>query len=250
MNILKKLLYRLPSSLFSLKETEPEDAYNTWSEYYDAQPDNLMLALDEALFTSLIDNVDFHNKIIADVGCGTGRNWKKVYAKHPARLIGYDVSEGMLKVLCGKFPEADTHLLTTNHLELLDNGSCDIIVSTLAIAHIKDLEDAFREWNRVLKDDGHIIITDYHPDALLKGGNRTFRHNGKLIAVKNYIHPIVNILDIVNKLNLKVDDFIERKIDDSVKHYYEKQQAIGVYERFKGTSIIYGAHLTRKNAAK
>jgi hypothetical protein len=51
-------------------------------------------------------------------------------------------------------------------------------------------------------------------------------------------------------LNLKVDDFIERKIDDSVKHYYEKQQAIGVYERFKGTSIIYGAHLTRKNAAK
>jgi ubiquinone/menaquinone biosynthesis C-methylase UbiE len=250
MTILNKLRQILPPSLFSLKETEPEDAYNTWSQYYDAQPDNLMLALDEAIFKTLFAKVDFHNKIIADIGCGTGRHWKKMYAKQPSRIIGYDVSEGMLKVLKNKYPEAETHHLKTNHLAALENGSCDIIISNLAIAHIQDFEDAFTEWSCVLKTDGHIIITDYHPDTLSKGGNRTFRHNGRLIAVKNYIHPIIKIMDIASKLNFKVDDFTERKIDDSVKHYYEKQQAIKVFERFKGTSIIYGAHLTRKNAAK
>ncbi len=229
---------------------EVEDAYNIWASGYDDQPDNLMFALDETLFTELITNVDFHNKIIADIGCGTGRHWKKIYEKHPAKIIGYDVSEGMLKVLKEKFPDAETQQLKSNHLEGLGNNSCDILISTLAIAHIKDIEDAFAEWDGVLKKDGHIIITDYHPDALSKGGNRTFRHNGKMIAVKNYIHPIEKIKDIAFKWGFKFNAFIEKTIDEQVKHYYGKQNALKVYEQFKGTQIIYGAHLTRTDAAK
>lgn len=249
MSTLNELLHRIPSFLFLAKKTEPADAYNIWSQYYDTQPDNLMLDQDEAIFTTLFAKVDIPNKVIADIGCGTGRHWKKIYAKHPARVIGYDVSEGMLKALKNKYPEAETYQIKTNRLDLLENGSCDILISNLAIAHIEDLEGALKEWSRVLKADGHIIITDYHPDTLSKGGNRTFRHNGKLIAVRNYIHPIAKIMDITSKLNFKIVDFTERKIDDTVKHYYEKQGAIKVFERFKGTSIIYGAHLTRRNAA-
>jgi ubiquinone/menaquinone biosynthesis C-methylase UbiE len=250
MKAVKKFRNQLSSRLFRLKEMEVEDAYNIWSSGYDDQPDNLMLALDEAVFNGLIAEVDFQHKIIADVGCGTGRHWKKIYAKLPARIIGYDVSEGMLRVLKEKFSEAETHQLKSNRLVKLENNSCDILISTLAIAHIRDIEDAFAEWSRVLKKDGHIIITDYHPDALSKGGNRTFRHNGKLIAVKNYIYPTEKIKDIADKLDFKFNAFIEKTIDERVKHYYEKQNAMKVYERFKGMQIIYGAHLTRKNAAE
>jgi ubiquinone/menaquinone biosynthesis C-methylase UbiE len=241
---------QLVSRLFSLKETEVEEAYDMWAQSYDAQPDNLMLALDEAVFSELIAKISFQSKVIADVGCGTGRHWAKLYVKEPGRLIGYDVSQGMLRALKEKFPKAETHQLTSNHLEELENESCDVIVSTLAAAHIEDIEDAFLEWKRVLKSGGHIIITDYHPDTLAKGGNRTFTHNGKLIAVKNYVHPLAKIWSISNTLGFKVDRFIEKQIDESVKHYYEKQNAIKVYERFKGTSIIYGAHLIKENAAK
>jgi len=245
-----KLRNQLSSRLFPLKEMEAEDAYNIWSSGYDDQPDNLMLALDEALFTGLIATVDFHNKTIVDVGCGTGRHWEKIYAKQPALIIGYDVSERMLKILKEKFPEAKTHQLKSNRLEGLENNSCDILISTLAIAHISDIENAFAEWNRVLKANGHIIITDYHPDALLKGGNRTFTHNGKLIAVKNYIHPTERIKDIADKLGFKFNTFIEKRIDERVKHFYEKQNALKVYERFMGMHIIYGTHLTKTNVAE
>ena len=223
-NFLHKLRH-LSSRLFPLQEKEPAEAYDIWAQYYDAQPDNLMLALDEEIFTELISKVALDNKVIVDVGCGTGRHWGKIYAKQPSRMIGYDVSEGMLKVLKEKFPEAETHRLTDNSLKPLPDRSCDVVISTLAAAHIQDIEDALREWARVLKPDGHIILTDYHPDTLAKGGNRTFTHNGKLIAVKNYVHPLVKIWGVSSKLGFKVDTFIERQIDESVKHYYDKHNA-------------------------
>jgi ubiquinone/menaquinone biosynthesis C-methylase UbiE len=249
---MKRLMHitkKISSKLVFFNENEPSDAYNMWSEEYDSQPDNLMLALDELIFTELISNIDFKDKVIADIGCGTGRHWEKMLLKQPANIIGFDVSKGMLEVIKRKFPEAEVHQLKTNKLEVLKNESCDIIVSTLALAHIKDIEDAFTEWNRVLKPNCHIIITDYHPETLAKGGNRTFRHKGKIVAVKNYVHTIKEIGAITNKLNLQIDYFIERKIDESVKHYYEKQNALKVYGKFYGTPIIYGAHLTRRNAA-
>jgi ubiquinone/menaquinone biosynthesis C-methylase UbiE len=244
---LHKLKQRL-SNLFSGGETEPEEAYDKWAKAYDAQPGNLMLDLDELLFSKLIKDIPFSNKVIVDVGCGTGRHWKELHAKQPAKVIGYDVSEGMLKVLKEKFPQAITYKLESNYLQGLQDKSCDIIITTLAIAHIENIEEAFKEWNRVLKTDGHIIITDYHPDTLQKGGNRTFMYNGKLIAIKNYVHPLEKIKTLADKLNFKLDTLIELKIDDSVKHYYEKQSALYVFERFKGTPIIYGTHLVRKDA--
>jgi len=236
--------------LFPTKEKDVEEAYDLWSHSYDAQPGNLMFALDESIFTKFIQKVSFQNKVIVDVGCGTGRHWDKLYAKNPMRLIGYDVSHGMLKILKEKYPNAETHRLISNSLEGLENNSCEIIISTLAAAHIEDIEDAFTQWNRVLKPGGHIIMTDYHPNALAKGGNRTFTHNGKLIAVKNYVHPLAKIWGIANKLGFRMEAFKEKQIDESVKHYYEKQNAIKVYERFKGTSIIYGVHLIKGDAAK
>src|SRR6185312_10935044 len=164
MTLLGKVKRRLSKYLFPIKETAPEPAYDLWSESYDAQPDNLMLALDEDVFSKLISNSSFEGKIVVDVGCGTGRHWRKIMDKKPARLIGYDVSEGMLQMLKQKFPGAETHKLQDDHLTGLENNGCDVIVSTLALAHILHPENAFNEWYRVLKPGGEIIITDYHPE--------------------------------------------------------------------------------------
>ncbi|HXS37532.1 MAG TPA: class I SAM-dependent methyltransferase [Flavipsychrobacter sp.] len=248
MTLLGKVKRRISRYLFPVKETDPEAAYDLWSQSYDAQPDNLMLALDEAVFSALIGKSSFQGKVIADVGCGTGRHWKKILEKRPSRLLGFDVSEGMLQMLKQKFLNAETYQLKDNHLPGLENNSCDIIISTLALAHIMEPQNAFMEWVRVLKPGGEIIITDYHPDALSKGGNRTFTVNGKMIAVKNYVHPISEIKRIIADLQLEILHFDERVIDDSVKHYYEKQNAMHVFERFKGTPIIYGIHLKKKDA--
>lgn len=244
------MLKNIKKYLFPARESEPEKAYNRWSESYDDQPGNLMLDLDEILFSELLNGFSLRDKIIIDVGCGTGRHWKKIYAKEPKNIIGYDVSGGMLEILKKKYPNAEVHKLSSNKLGASGKASCDVVVSTLALAHIENAEEALTEWHRVLKNNGHIVITDYHPDALAKGGNRTFIHKGKQIAIRNYVHPISDIIKIAQSLNLKEEQIKEIRIDESMKHYYEKQNAINVYEKFKGTPIIYGLVLFKEDAAK
>src|SRR6266852_8386048 len=60
-------------------EINAMEAYEIWSNSYDNQPGNLMLDLDELIFSSLVANIDLDNKRVADVGCGTGRHWQKIY---------------------------------------------------------------------------------------------------------------------------------------------------------------------------
>ncbi|HEX2629616.1 MAG TPA: class I SAM-dependent methyltransferase, partial [Chitinophagaceae bacterium] len=157
------------------KDTDPATAYDLWAAAYDNQPGNLMLDLDEGVFSGLLDTIPVSGKTIVDVGCGTGRHWKKILAGLPQRLIGYDVSAGMLQKLREKISGAETYLLQKEKMPEMADHSCDAIVSTLTVAHIPFIETALKEWDRILKSGAHIIITDYHPEALAKGGKRTFR---------------------------------------------------------------------------
>jgi ubiquinone/menaquinone biosynthesis C-methylase UbiE len=244
------MLSRLKEYLFFSfkKETGPAEAYDNWALSYDNQPENLMLALDEVLINEIFSTTDFTTKVIADIGCGTGRYWQKIFDSKPARLLGYDVSEGMLDILKEKIPFAETFLLTNNRLKELKDESCDIIISTLTVAHIKNIEEALHEWARVLKPGGEMIITDFHPDALAKGAKRTFRHNNEPVIIRNYVHSIEKLKAIIRQLNLEILRLKEKRINDSVKYYYEKQNAIAVFNKFYGTPVIYAIHLKKADA--
>lgn len=243
---------RLKQYLFPVRrpESEPAAAYDIWSQQYDNQPNNLMLALDEDLTSGLLDRVDVRGRVVADVGCGTGRHWKKLFDRGPARLSGYDVSGGMLDILRQKYKGAETYQLENERLAGLAENSCDLVLSTLTVAHIPDLEAALREWRRVLKPGGDILITDYHPQALARGGQRTFREGDRVIAVRNYIYPLKKVRAIAGRLGLQVVELQERRVDDTMKPYYEKQQALAVFERFRGVPIIYGVHLKKGDAVQ
>jgi ubiquinone/menaquinone biosynthesis C-methylase UbiE len=230
---------------FPQKETDPARAYDLWATAYDNQPGNLMLDLDEEVFTGLLKETVVTGKTITDIGCGTGRHWQKILSRNPKQLIGYDVSAGMLDKLKEKFPEAETHLLQHDQLAASANRSCDLIISTLTLAHIQQLGEALKEWDRVLKHGAEIIITDYHPEALAKGGKRTFKHEGKTWVVKNYIHSIEKIRECARQLGWREIRFVERVIDDSVKGYYERQNALALFEEYSDIAIIYGIHLTK-----
>ncbi len=231
--------------MFGAKETDPELAYDEWAGSYDSQPDNLMLALDEELFSSLLTGIEITNKVVADIGCGTGRHWRKILDGSPAKLIGYDVSDGMLQMLKQKYPQAETHRLTDSNLPGLEDNSCDLVMSTLTVAHIKNLEEAMQEWCRVLKQGGDMVITDYHPVALAKGAKRTFKRDGKTVAIINHIHSIEKLRTMAKQLQLVEMRLMERQIDESVRPYYEKQQATQLFETWKGVPIIYGIHLKK-----
>jgi ubiquinone/menaquinone biosynthesis C-methylase UbiE len=155
----------------------------------------------------------------------------------------------MLQMLQRKFPNAITHKLDHgNKLGETADRSVDLIISTLTIAHIEDPEAAMQEWDRILKPGGNIIITDYHPDALQKGGKRTFRHGEKQVSIINHIHSIEKLTRIAGQLQWQPIRLEEKAIDESVRSYYEQQNALTVYKAFLGVPVIYGI-LFKKNDA-
>ncbi len=220
-------------------------AYNLWASDYDMQTDNPLVFLDDIVFTQLLDDITLDGKTVVDIGCGTGRHWQKLLARKAA-LIGYEVSVEMLHKLHAKYPGAQTYLLNGHTLKELPDASCDVVVSTLVIGYIENLAGAFAEWNRVLKKNGEIIITDFHPVALQRGDTRSFRHNGQPVFIKNYIHPLDAIKALAHELLWEEKRMIEKKVDDSIKGFYEKQNVLAVYEKNYHSPLLYGWHFTKK----
>jgi ubiquinone/menaquinone biosynthesis C-methylase UbiE len=246
MAVLQTIKSFIRRNMATISEKGSREAYDLWAENYDDQPDNLMFYLDSLLFTGFMTNIDLKGKNVADIGCGTGRHWPLLYQQQAGNLTGYDVSEGMLHRLHIKFPDAD--LIKINNDDFLadvQDHTYDVIISTLTIAHIENLEAALLEWCRILKQQGEIIITDFHPLALASGGRRTFQHNHKLIGIRNHVHSTDALKKLFGEQGFTVISEEERVVDETVKHYYEKQNALHVYNNFKGKPMIYGIHLKR-----
>ena len=234
---------------FSVKEETPAPmAYDLWAGQYDNQPDNLMLVLDEQLVSAFIGKIPIESRIIADIGCGTGRHWQKIMDRGPARLVGYDVSANMLRRLHEKFPQAATQLIQENNFDFLPDNAFDLLLSTLTIAHIRDLGPALSNWSRSMRPGADLLITDFHPKALAKGAKRCFLAGGQQVTILNFVHPIEHIEKICKSLQLKMIRKEEICTDELVKSFYEKQNALELYNDYYGTPIIYALHLKKSYA--
>jgi ubiquinone/menaquinone biosynthesis C-methylase UbiE len=201
-----------------------------------------MLELEGEAFSRLLAWIDLKNKFIIDIGCGTGRNWGAILAGNPARLRGYDVSPEMLSRLRAKFPNAEVSVISTGSRALADvsPASADVIISNLVLAHIEDLEPVFAEWDRVLKPGGDILLTDYHPAALASGADRTFCHDGKTVAIKNFVHPIAEIRELAGRLGWRQIEFCELKVESRHKPFYAARNALSAFKKILNAPILFG----------
>ena len=59
----------------------------------------------------------------------------------------------------------------------------------LVLGHLPDLDAAYAELARVCARGGHVVVTDFHPDAAEAGHRRTFRDgDGVVQEVEHHVH--------------------------------------------------------------
>ncbi len=100
---------------------------------------------------------------VVDLGCGTGELVVALARRfRDARIVGIDLSPDML-LYAGRHATTDGRLRFTvgNAASLpFDDGSVDLVVSTLSLHHWSEPADAFAEIARVLRPGGIALIYD------------------------------------------------------------------------------------------
>ncbi len=111
---------------------------------------------------SLLNN---RNLKVVDVACGTGdmiEIWKNESKKRKINIeiYGVDPSEGMLKIAKKRFPEITFYKDFADNLPF-DEKSIDAISISFGIRNVVDFDSAIKEFYRVLKNNGILIILEF-----------------------------------------------------------------------------------------
>lgn len=139
-------------------------SFDAWAARYDEEIRIAHKGLDfyknyDSVLLKTAAFVNQHNGLTIDVGIGTGTLAGMLMAGN--QVIGVDQSINMIKECKRKYPKLKVCIGTFLQLPL-EHGIADNIVTTYAFHHCNDDEKilAIKEMDRVLKNNGHIIISD------------------------------------------------------------------------------------------
>jgi ubiquinone/menaquinone biosynthesis C-methylase UbiE len=134
---------------------ETRESYARWATFYD-EPGNELIDLEQPIVREILDGLPVG--VAVDAACGTGRH-ATYLASLGHGVIGVDTSPEMLAVAREKLPDAELHEADLHELPLADD-SADLVVCALALTHVPDLGRALAEFARVLRPNGHLVISD------------------------------------------------------------------------------------------
>ncbi|MFZ2511876.1 MAG: class I SAM-dependent methyltransferase [Gordonia sp. (in: high G+C Gram-positive bacteria)] len=138
-----------------VEPTSAPSGYATWAQRYDG-PGNSLFEIEEAITLPILDSLP--KGIAVDAGCGTGR-LAGYLASRGHQVSGFDSSPDMLDLARAKNPDVSFGVADLRSLPVNDS-SVDLVVSALALAHIRDLAPVFKEWARVLNAGGNLVVSD------------------------------------------------------------------------------------------
>jgi ubiquinone/menaquinone biosynthesis C-methylase UbiE len=205
---LRRLLARFdePQLAFGIEVPELDVAtgYTSWAPIYDTM-DNALIATEEPLVDALTRDLPIGRAL--DVACGTGRHAARLAAAGHA-TVGIDATPAMLDLARKRAPGADFRLGDFTALPV-DDGTFDLAICALALAHLRDPAPAIAEIARAVRPGGRVVLTDAHPTFVLIQGQAMFPTPGGLAFVRNHPVPIGTYLAAFRACGLTVLDCLE-----------------------------------------
>jgi ubiquinone/menaquinone biosynthesis C-methylase UbiE len=118
---------------------------------------------EEKLKYKVLSKVDIKDKVVADLGCGSGFI-SLALSGEAAVVFSVDNSVNMLKVLKKSSQEKNLNNIYPLKSSLVDislfDESLDVVFINMALHHIKEAEVAISEMYRMLKKGGTVVISD------------------------------------------------------------------------------------------
>lgn len=168
---------------------------------------------------------------ILDLGCGTGLELEYYYSLNPtAKVMGIDLSEGMLSALKSKFPDKEIKLIVGSYFDVpFGENVFDATVSVESLHHFTKEEKIplYTKLCKSLKKGGYFLLTDYF--ALSDDEEQMHRYN---------------LMELKKEQGVKEDEFYHYDTPLTVGHEIEALLSAG----FSSVEVLnnWGATSTLK----
>lgn len=172
-------------------------AYDAWSDSYDAvrnkTRDLEAFALREIFAASLPPDV-------LEIGCGTGKNtaWLLTRAK---KIVAADFSTRMLAQAQAKISSEKVEFKQLDLRQAWDfpAASFDLIVCSLVLEHLANIDFVFSEARRVLRSRAAFYIGELHPFKQYQGAKARFETGSGVFELECFVHHVSDFFAAAKK---------------------------------------------------
>lgn len=195
---------------------EVQLGYDVWSEQYDTNK-NKTRDLEGISLRTTLPKIQFKNCL--EIGCGTGKNTEWLISK-ATQVTAVDLSEGMLVKAKNKIQSTNVKFIQANINEswdFLDNEKFDLVVFSLVLEHIENLDTIFRKLTQVLTPNAYIYIGELHPFKQYTGTKARFEIANEVQELTCFLHHISDFVSAGQQQNfqlIKIDEYFD---DDNRK---------------------------------
>ncbi|SMC80265.1 class I SAM-dependent methyltransferase [Moheibacter sediminis] len=205
-------------------------AYEEMAEKYNAliehKPHNAYYDRPNTL--ELITNVK--GASILDAACGPGK-YAELLLAQGANVTGFDMSPKMIQLARQRNNERGTFFVhdLSNPFDMLNNESFDTVLCALALHYVEDWTLTIKEFYRVLKPNGTLVISIEHPFFEfnyfkstkyfeVEAVKCTWSGFGKPIEVNSFRRPLSGCLLPLAENGFYIDKLVEPKPTKEFEH--------------------------------
>lgn len=187
-------------------------AYDDWSKQYDSNT-NKTRDLEAKALRETLSEVDFNSCL--EIGCGTGKNTEWLITK-AKQITAVDLSKEMLSKARGKINSDKVQFLQKDITKSwsFTKERFDLVVFSLVLEHIKNLDHIFEEAVKVLAPSGYLYIGELHPFKQYTGTKARYESNEGLQILECYNHNVSDFIQSAKRFGFGIENINEFFDDD------------------------------------
>lgn len=192
-----------------------KQAYNLWAPQYDTNK-NRARDLEALSLRSALADISFRNCL--EIGCGTGKNTEWLLT-NAHRITAVDFSDEMLDRAKKKLDSERVEFIQadiTEEWNFISDTKYDLVVFSLVLEHIENLDPIFEKVSEVLHPGGMVYLGELHPFKQYLGTKARFETEKGQQEVSCFIHHISDFTRASEKNGLELIK-LEEHFDNSEK---------------------------------
>ena len=152
-------------------------------------------------FRELLSKINFSDVI--ELGCGTGKNTEWLVEK-AVNVIAVDFSEKMLNLAKNKISKSNIEFVAADISKPWNftDKKADLIISSLILEHVENIEFVFHEASRHLKTKGWFYVGELHPFKQYEGTKARFESGSGTVTLECYTHHASDYMTAATKNQL------------------------------------------------